>query len=81
MDIDVIVYCGIIISVELCNFYGVRMLSIYIMNYYMYKIYIQVEIIYRGFVIEIDFIEIGLFLWWLLGCLCCVVCFDFFFEI
>lgn len=45
MDIDVIVYCGIIISVELCNFYGVRMLSIYIMNYYMYKIYIQVEII------------------------------------
>lgn len=43
--IDVIVYCGIIISVELCNFYGVRMLSIYIMNYYMYKIYIQVEII------------------------------------
>lgn len=45
MDLDVIVYCGIIISVGLCNFYGVRMLSIYIMNYYMYKIYIQVEII------------------------------------
>lgn len=45
MDLDDIVYCGIIISVELCNFYGVRMLSIYIMNYYMYKIYIQVEII------------------------------------
>lgn len=45
MNLDVIVYCGIIISVELCNFYGVRMLSIYFMNYYMYKIYIQVEII------------------------------------
>lgn len=37
---DVIVYCGIITSVELCNFHGVRMLSIYIMNHYMYTIHI-----------------------------------------
>lgn len=40
MDSDVIVYCGIITSVGLCNFHGVRMLSIYIMNHYMYKIHI-----------------------------------------
>lgn len=40
MDSDVIVYCAIITSVELCNFHGVRMLSIYIMNHYMYKIHI-----------------------------------------
>lgn len=40
MDSDVIVYCGIITSEELCNFHGVRMLSIYIMNHYMYKIHI-----------------------------------------
>lgn len=40
MDTDVIVYCDIITSVELCNFHGVRMLSIYIMNHYMYKIHI-----------------------------------------
>lgn len=37
MDSDDIVYCGIITSVELCNSHGVRMLSIYIMNHYMYK--------------------------------------------
>lgn len=29
MDTDVIVYCGIITSVELCNFHDVRMLSFY----------------------------------------------------
>lgn len=40
MDSDVIVYCGIITRVGLCNFHGVRMLSIYIMNHYMYKIHI-----------------------------------------
>lgn len=40
MDTDDIVYCGIITSTELCNFHGVRMLSIYIMNHYMYKIHI-----------------------------------------
>lgn len=40
MDSDDIVYCGIITSVELCNFHGVRMLSIYIMNHYIYKIHI-----------------------------------------
>lgn len=40
MDTDVIVYCGIITSEELCNCHGVRMLSIYIMNHYLYKIHI-----------------------------------------
>lgn len=40
MDTNVIIYCGIITSVELCNFHVVRMLSIYIMNHYMYKIHI-----------------------------------------
>lgn len=40
MDSNDIVYCGIITSVELCNSHGVRMLSIYIMNHYMYKIHI-----------------------------------------
>lgn len=40
MDSDDIVYCGIITSVELCNSHGLRMLSIYIMNHYMYKIHI-----------------------------------------